>query len=163
MFKKAKAIAVAGVLIAAGCGSPATRPSTPTETPDGPPLVPPGIELSAGQGTATMSPAAPVFGYRLTQTFTLSERNGVGASIDRFRLTIVRLGASEVRVLQGPVLAAQIGSSRIDPLTTRLVTVTIDFNTLPAEQMTGEFVYTGDDGMTRPVSVPLVPRIDLAK
>jgi hypothetical protein len=57
-------------------------------------------------------------------------------------------------------VARDIPSSRIDPLATRQES--IDFNTLPADQMTGEFIYTGDDEVTRAVSAQLVPEINIA-
>ena len=164
MRKRANTVApTAAVLLAAGCGSHGAGSPDLATVPYGPVQVPPLVEVSTGPGSATRSPAAPTFAYRLQQAFTLSERNGVGAAIVRFRLTAVRFGVSEVRDLVGGALLAQLGSSRIDPLATRQVKITIDFDTLPAEQMTAEFDFTDADGLTRPVSVQLLPEVDLGR
>jgi hypothetical protein len=100
--------------------------------------------------------------YRLQQPLEVREVGGAGASIVSFTLHIFRGTKEETEVLGPEAILAQITTLRIDARSSRSIALAIDFNTFPADRMTGELRYLGDDGITRPASVELHPQMTAA-
>jgi hypothetical protein len=152
---------VAIVVLLSGChevSKPTSQPSSGPPTVSGPPAIPAVVEVTAPVGMVGKSPVT-TFSYRLEQPLGLREIAGAGANVESFKVRIVRGDAEEIQVLGRQAILAQIGSLRLDALSARLITLAIDFNTLPGDRTTGELSYLGDDGLMRSVVVDLHPEV----
>ena len=149
------------VVLLSGCheaSTPTSQPSSGSPGVSGPPAVPAIVEVTAPAGLVGQSPVTS-FSHRLRQPLGLREIAGAGANVESFGIRIVRGDTEETQLLGREAIRAQIESLRLDALSARSITLAIDFNTLPADRMTGELSYIGDDGLTRSVFVDLHPEV----
>jgi hypothetical protein len=156
---------LAMVVLLSGChevseptSQPSAQPSSGPPSVSGPPATPAIVQVMAPAGLVAKSPVTS-FSYRLRQPLGLREIAGAAANVESFRIRIVGGDTEEIQLLGRESILGQIGSLRLDALSTRSITLAIDFNTLPADRMTGELSYLGDDGLTRSVFVDLHPEV----